>query len=54
MKKTYIEPEMNIVSVRCMGVIAGSISGDGLQMDINNTTIDGAADSRRSSLWDEE
>jgi hypothetical protein len=55
MKKTYIEPMILIVAVRCTGVIAGSLTGDGVHMKINSTSIEGDADSRQSnSVWDDD
>ncbi len=59
--KKYIEPKTALVEVSYIGIIAGSMKGDGLNMTINNTTITGAADAQEGemtetsgSVWDEE
>lgn len=54
MKKIYIEPMMKIVTIHCEGVIASSLSGEGVNMKINSGTIEGSADSRGGSFWDDE
>ena len=57
--KKYIEPKTALVEVSYIGIIAGSMKGDGLNMTINNSTITGDADAREGevtsgSVWGEE
>ena len=56
MKKTYIEPKMNVVAVSCVKMIAasGTLNGDGLDMRIKNTGASGEAEGRRGSSWDDD
>ena len=55
MKKIYINPEINLVSVKVQVMQAASPSGEG-KFDPNETPQDPAGfDSRRSNnVWDEE
>lgn len=45
---------MRIVTVRCEGVIAASLSGDGVNMRINSEGASGVAEGRRGGTWDDE
>ena len=54
MKKTYIEPKTECVIVKC-GQLLQAVSGDGLNMRINSSSVEGAGDSRGGgSFWDDE
>lgn len=57
MKKTYIQPITNKVKISTVKMIAasGRLSGDGVDMRINDTGTSGDAESRRGgSIWDDE
>ena len=45
MKKIYIEPKTVSMTVKCEQLLS-AVSGDGVNMRINSTSTDGAADSR--------
>ena len=60
--KKYLEPRIAIVEVAHESVMVGSLKGDGLDIKVNNTTVDGAADAKsgftpvsddNSSIWDD-
>lgn len=53
MKKIYISPKTECVALNCESLL-NQVSGAGLNMRINNTSVDGAADSRGSNSWDDE
>lgn len=54
MKKQYIKPITNGNGLCCEShLCAGSLKGDGLQMDINSNPASGDAESRRGSFWDD-
>ena len=51
MKKTYIAPEMEIVKVQTVGMIATSST-----MELNSTTVSGSSALSRESggVWDDD
>ena len=60
--KKYIEPKATLVEVSYQGVIAGSLRGDGINVNISNGTVSGDADAKgmtpvsednASSLWED-
>lgn len=54
MKKTYIAPNMECITVAATNFLCGSLSGDGLQMNINNSAATGEAEGRSFDLDDED
>lgn len=54
MKKTYIEPKTETFVLK-MESLLGSLSGDGVNMKINNTGAEYDGDSRGGgAFWDDE
>ena len=53
MKKIYISPKTECVALNCEHLL-NQVSGTDLNMRINKTSVEGAADSRGSNGWDEE
>lgn len=53
MKKEYITPIVKRGITLESNLLVSSLSGDGLQMDINETTAYGDAESRRGSFWED-
>ena len=52
MKKTYIEPQTKSVVLKLENLL-GSLSGDGVNVTVNNSDASYDAESR-SGFWDDE
>ncbi len=53
MKKNYIEPKTVIVAIGIEKILAGSLTGDGVNMDISSENALYDAESR-GSFWEDE
>ena len=54
MKKVYIQPIVKKGLALESNLLVSSLKGDGLNMDINSTSQEGAtADSRQGSFWED-
>ncbi len=53
MKKTYISPKTECVALNCEQLL-GSLSGDGVKMNIKNENAIDPAEGRGSLGWDDE
>ena len=52
MKKTYIQPSMEVVKIYAPMLLSGSPTGSGVSEEKLDSDVDGLA--REDSFWDEE